>query len=256
MERHAIREQNRTYWNAYADLWFGTTALPEYGVFFPTEDELQLFGDVSGKRLLEVCCGSGHSLRYLAERGAGELWGVDFSERQLQNAGRLLREHGVSARLLCSPMEEELDVPHGYFDMVYSIYGIGWTTDLEGTFQKIASYLKPGGRFLFTWHHTLNYCVAWSCRERRIQMENGALVFCKSYFDEGYFKMPVDGSEIILCNRKISTYVNALAKAGFTIERMVEETDGATRNASGELTDKQKKAQMLPLSVLFLTRKL
>lgn len=42
----------------------------------------------------------------------------------------------------------------------------------------------------------------------------------KSYFDESYFRMPVDGSEILLCNRKISTYVNALAKAGFAIEQM------------------------------------
>ena len=32
------------------------------------------------------------------------------------------------------------DVPKGYFDYVYSIYGIGWTTDLQGTFDKIASY--------------------------------------------------------------------------------------------------------------------
>jgi hypothetical protein len=47
----------------------------------------------------------------------------------------------------------------------------------------------------------------------------------KSYFDESYFKMPVHDSEIILCNRKISTYINALAKAGFSIEQLVEESD-------------------------------
>lgn len=41
----------------------------------------------------------------------------------------------------------------------------------------------------------------------------------KSYFDESYFRMPVDGSEILLCIRKISTYVNALAKEGFAIEQ-------------------------------------
>ena len=44
------------------------------------------------------------------------------------------------------------------------------------------------------------------------------LVFNKSYFDEAYFSMPVDGSEIILCNRKISIYINALAEAGFVVE--------------------------------------
>ena len=62
-------------------------------------------------------------------------------------------------------MEAELDIPTNYFDFVYSIYGIGWTTDLQGTFKKIASYLKKDGIFIFSWHHTLNYCVAWSCIE-------------------------------------------------------------------------------------------
>lgn len=161
-------------------------------------------------------------MKYHAERNAGELWGVDLSEKQLENAERLLNENGYSAKLICSPMEAELDVPKEYFDYVYSIYGIGWTTDLQGTFDKIASYLKKDGIFIFSWHHTLNYCVAWSCEERKEIIENDRLVFNKSYFDEDYFNMPVDGSEIVLCNRKISTYINALAKAGFAVERMIE----------------------------------
>lgn len=67
--------------------------------------------------------------------------------------------------------------------------------------------------------------------------------------------MPVHGSEILLCNRKISTYVNALAKAGFVIEQMVEQTDAQTMAAEGDISDKVKKAQMLPISVLFKARK-
>ena len=55
-------------------------ALPDYGVHFVTENELYLFEDVSGKRILEICCGSGHSLKYLAGRNAGKLWGVDLSQ--------------------------------------------------------------------------------------------------------------------------------------------------------------------------------
>ena len=39
-------------------------------------------------------------------------------------------------------MEEECGIPADYFDYVYSIYAIGWTTDLEGTFCRIATYLK------------------------------------------------------------------------------------------------------------------
>jgi len=70
MKADDIRNVNMDFWNAHADEWFGTTALPTYGVHFVTEDELNLFGDVAGKKMLEICCGSGHSLAYHAARGA------------------------------------------------------------------------------------------------------------------------------------------------------------------------------------------
>lgn len=253
MNEKQIIEVNKKYWNTNADLWFGTTALPEYGVYFATEDDLHLFGDVSGKRMLEICCGSGHSLKYHADRGASELWGVDLSQKQLDNARAFLAQNGYAANLICSPMEAKLDLPRNYFDYVYSIYGIGWTTDLQGTLDKIASYLKKDGILIFSWHHTLHYCVAWSCAERKDIIEDDRLVFHKSYFDEDYFTMPVDGSEIILCNRKISTYVNALARAGFVIEQMIEQND--TRHAN-PADPKALKAGMLPISVCFKARKL
>ena len=256
MRNEDIIENNKTYWNEHADLWFGVTALPEYGVRFPTEDDLNLFGDISGKKMLEICCGSGHSLLYNAKRGAEELWGIDLSERQLDNASKLLKENGVTAYLQCAKMEDELDVPKSYFDYVYSIYGIGWTTDLQGTVDKIASYLKKDGVFIFSWHHTLNYCIAWFCNERKEVFEDDKLVMSKSYFDESYFKIPVDGSEIILCNRKISTYINALAKAGFAIEQLVEECDNASLNAKGDMDPKTRKAKMMPISFCIKARKL
>ncbi len=251
-----IIETNKNYWDEHADLWFGTTALPVYGVHFPTEDDLHLFGEVRGKKMLEICCGSGHSLLYNAQKGAGELWGIDLSQKQLDNATKLLKDHGYTANLQCAKMEDELNVPKDYFDYVYSIYGIGWTTDLQGTFDKIASYLKKDGIFIFSWHHTLNYCIAWSCEERKDLFIDDKPVMMKSYFDESYFKMPVHDSEIILRNRKISTYVNALAKAGFVIEQLVEESDDASRNARGDLELKTRKAQMLPLSFCIKARKL
>ena len=117
---------------------------------------------------------------------------------------------------------------------------------MDGTFQKISSYLKKDGIFIFSWHHPLNYCIAWSCDERKDVIENNTLVMNKSYFDESYFRMPVNGSEILLCNRKISTYVNALAKAGFVIEKMVEQTDKVTMQMEGDISNKAKKAKMFP----------
>ena len=50
-------------------------------------------------------------------------------------------------------MEEERDIPKGYFDIVYSIYALGWTSDLRKTLELIYSYVKPEGSFIFSWEH-------------------------------------------------------------------------------------------------------
>jgi len=247
-----ILNANRDYWDAYADNWLDrATALPDYGVGL-SEDNLHLFGDVSGKKLLDICCGSGHSLQYHAGRGAAELWGLDISRTQLELADAYLKHHGHTAKLICAPMEVDAGIPENYFDYVYSVYGIGWTTDLDGTFKKIASYLEKDGIFIFSWHHTLNYCVAFSIPERKTVLEDGKLNFHRSYFDESWFRLPVDGSEVTLCNRKISTYVNALAQAGFAVEQMIEQPGPA----ANDMSDKAIKARMLPISVCFKARRL
>ncbi len=251
-----IIEKNKRYWNDHADLWFGATALPKYGVRFVTEDELHFFSDVAGKKVLELCCGSGHSLKYLADKGAGELWGLDLSQKQLDNAKQMLKGSGCNPKLICAPMEADSDIPEDYFDYVFSIYGIGWTTDLAGTFKKVASYLKKDGIFIFSWGHPLHYCVAKSYETGEDEVIDGKLVISRSYFDESYLKMPVHDTDVTFANRKISTYVNALYDAGFIIERMIEQTDEKSLSDTEDDSPKAQKAKLVPLSMCFKCRKL
>ena len=84
---------NREGWNHVAPRFHGGTALPEYGPLAPTESTLHLLDDISGIRALELGCGSGHSLLYLATHGARELWGLDLSPVQIQFAEETLRPH-------------------------------------------------------------------------------------------------------------------------------------------------------------------
>ncbi|MBO9599714.1 MAG: methyltransferase domain-containing protein, partial [Cohnella sp.] len=151
---------------------------------------------------------------------------------------------GVSATLIRSPMEEECGIPENYFDIVYSIYAIGWTTDLEGTFRRITSYLKKDGVFIFSWSHPIHKCVA---------AENDRLVFKKRYFDESWYSVTLGGSTLNLSDRKLSTYVNALAEAGFVIERLIEESDEEILQASNG--DFAQKASMLPVTFVIKARK-
>lgn len=147
MNPNDILAQNRESWDAIADTFFGVTALPEYGCFIPSEEELRLFPALAGQKVLDIGCGSGHSLKWCGERGAAELWGLDLSDQQIETAAGLL--DGYAYRLFRSPMEQNPGIPEGYFDVVYSIYAIGWTVDMQTTFDLVFSYLKQGGSFIF-----------------------------------------------------------------------------------------------------------
>ncbi len=244
-----VLEQNKNSWDSMADSWFGTTALPVYGCYIPTEERLRLFPDLRGKRVLDVGCGSGHSLKWCGDHGAAELWGLDMSTRQIENAGRFLKESGYAPRLFNAPMEEDCGLPEDYFDVVYSIYAVGWTMDLEATFRRVAGYLKRGGAFIFSWDHPLMHCVEAT--------ENG-LLFEGCYLEEDLFSYQQRGYPVTLRNRKLSTYINALTEAGLSVERVVEETDEETMARPAEFSSgyySPWKAKKIPCSMVIKAEK-
>jgi len=245
MDRNNIHITNSSFWDTKGNEVLPTTALPMYGAFV-SEEKCKLFGDVTGKKLLEIGCGNGESLKYHGDHKASELWGIDISKKQIDKARKYLSLHGYSANLICSPMEENCGIPVDYFDYIYSIYGVGWTTDLEGTFCRIASYLKKDGVFIFSWSHPIHKCVA---------MENDSLTFKKNYFDESWYSVSIDGGALSLADRMLSTYINALAKAGFVIDQMIEESDQDIIKLQKD-SDFAKKAKMLPVTFVIKARKL
>jgi SAM-dependent methyltransferase len=244
MDKRIIHGTNSLFWDETGTDVLGATALPFYGAFV-SEDNCQLIGDVTGKKVLEIGCGTGQSLKYIGERNAAELWGMDISKNQLDKTKELLNSSGLAATLICSPMEEECGLPENYFDLVYSIYAIGWTTDLTLTFRRIASYLRKDGIFIFSWSHPIHKCVA---------VENDRLVFKKNYFDESWYSVKLGEGTLALSDRKMSTYVNALAEAGFVIEQLVEESDDELLQS--QHNDFADKAKILPVTFVIKARKL
>ncbi len=242
--------QNKQSWDTMADSWIGSTALPAYGCLIPTEEELGLFPELKGKRVLDIGCGSGHSLKWCGDNGAGELWGLDISTRQIENAQQFLSDNNYESKLFNSPMEVNCGLPTEYFDVVYSIYAIGWTVDLQTTFQNIASYLKKDGVFIFSWDHPLMRCV---------EAQNNSMVFENSYFNEEDFSYNQRGNPVTLKNRKLSTYINSLAHTGFLVECLVEETDRKVLDAPVEFQEgyyTPYKAKNFPLSFIIKAKKL
>ena len=205
---------NRAGWNQVAPRFYGGTALPTYGPLAPTESTLGLLGSVSGARVLELGCGSGHSLRYLAERDAAEVWGLDLSSTQIAFASDVLQAFTPRVHLFESPMEVNPGLPVDYFDMVISIYGLGWTTDLPTTLSLVSQYLKPGGHFIFSGEHPAFGCLRYA---------NEQFVFAEPYATEGPTALDSwSGVKIVLQRRTLSTFVNEVVRAGLHVDALIE----------------------------------
>lgn len=238
-----VLTQNKQSWDTMADKWIGTTALPAYGCLIPTENELKLFPGLSGTKVLDIGCGSGHSLKWCGDNGASELWGIDISTRQIENAKSFLAESGYEANLFDSAMEESGLLPKDYFDVVYSIYALGWTVDLPKTIHNIADSLKQGGILIFSWDHPLMNCV--NAQDNKLLLEG-----C-NYLTDDMVSFELRGNPVTLQNRKMSTWINTLAEEGFKIEKLVEETSEEVLAHECEFTTNYyapSRAQKMPLS--------
>ncbi|MGM9931938.1 class I SAM-dependent methyltransferase [Pradoshia sp.] len=209
-----ILNMNKDSWERSAERFFGKTALPEYGPYSLSEEQLELFGNIAGHKVLDIGCGSGHSLQYMGDRGAKELWGLDFSAKQIATAKNLLSNQQVNVSLFESPMEKNPGIPRDYFDIAYSIYALGWTVDLHRTLLNIHSYLKPGGIFIFSWEHPIHDRLAYT---------QSSFTFKKSYHIEGPEYNEAWHNHVVIYHRKLSTYINTLIEAGFTIEKVIDE---------------------------------
>jgi len=249
---HPALAMNAAKWDAVASHFAGGTALPTYGPLAPTEDDLHLLPPIPGRRVLELGCGSGHSLLYLADQGAAEVWGLDLSGTQIELARTLLEDHHGSARLFQSPMEVNPGIPTSYFDLVISIYGLGWTTDLTGTLSLVASYLRPGGSFVFSWEHPFYRCI---------HSEQGRMSVRHSYHHEGpEVLQDWFGEEpVTMYARRVGTFVNAVIEAGLRMERLIETTlDTSRSKPAHEDPDRWysiARARMMPTTLIIRARK-
>ena len=250
MKDNRVLAQNKTSWDFIADEWFGATSLPTYGPTLPYEDTLNLFDSLDNKKVLEIGCGSGHSLLYTAKQGAKELWGLDLSSKQIENAGKLLTENKVNANLFVSPMEDNPGIPENYFDFVYSIYAFGWTTDLRQSIDLVYKYLKKSGAFIFSWDNPLMQCI---------EAEGNKYTIFRSYLDEATIDLAKGNQTMTIKNWKLSSYINELAVAGFKIDKLIEETDKDILTQEYDFTQKyysKHKAKLINTSFIIKAIKL
>ncbi|KUG07251.1 class I SAM-dependent methyltransferase [Solirubrum puertoriconensis] len=152
-------ELNRALWNARTEHHLSSEFYDVEGFRAGKSSlnsiELELLGNVAGKRVLHLQCHFGQDALSLARLGA-QVTGVDLSDEAIAAARRLNTELGLTAEFVRSDVYElPQHLPaEQQFDVVFTSYGvIGWLPDLGRWAEVVARYLKPGGQFLLVEFH-------------------------------------------------------------------------------------------------------
>ncbi|SDN00684.1 class I SAM-dependent methyltransferase [Actinacidiphila guanduensis] len=144
--RHDI-DAERELWDAYAasalkgdaEASFCWTQYAGHG------PGVELLGEP--RSVLEIGCGTGRALAYLARRGVAAR-GVDLSPVMVK--ATTAKWAGSGAEFVCSEVLEYLGEHEDTYDAVYSIFGAAWFTDPGRLFPLVRRRLTPGGVFVFS----------------------------------------------------------------------------------------------------------
>jgi SAM-dependent methyltransferase len=183
--------------------------------------ELELLGDVSGKKILHLQCHFGQDSLSLARLGA-KVTGVDLSDRAIDKATSFAKELQLDASFICSDIYSIPTMLEEKFDIVFTSYGtIGWLPDLDKWANVVSHFLKPKGKFIMVDFHP----VVW-------MFDNDFKEIFYSYFNiEPIFeeetgtyaeKNAAIETKSITWNHPISEILNALLSNGLELNQFNE----------------------------------
>lgn len=189
-------------------------------------------GDVGRWRVCDLACGQGVVSRALARRGASVV-GVDLSEKLLDIARRYEREEPLGVSYLLDDAQKLGGLESAVFDGVVCNMALMDIPDLTACLGSVARILRPAGWFVFSITHP---CFLPPNSPRWIHDEDGNISLKVSgYFAEGFWRSSnPDGirGKVGSHHRTLSTYINALAHAGLSIEHLDEP------RATGDLAER------------------
>ncbi|MEO6819840.1 MAG: class I SAM-dependent methyltransferase [Ginsengibacter sp.] len=201
--------------------------------------ELKMLGDIKGKSILHLQCHFGQDSISLNRLGA-KVTGVDLSDKAIESAYQIAKETNSDADFICCDI---YDLPRHLdkkYDIVFTTYGtIGWLPDLDKWANIIASFLKPGGQFIFVEFHP----VVW-------MFDNNFEKIGYNYFNESAIIETESGTyadkkanltqELISWNHPVSEVLNSLIKNGLVINSL-DEFDYSPYNCFNKMVEFEPK---------------
>jgi ubiquinone/menaquinone biosynthesis C-methylase UbiE len=212
---------NTESWDRIAAQRMGSTPseVLQYGPEGPTEDDLRLIGDVSGKRVLDLGCGDGQAAVAFARKGATSI-AVDASVRMLDRARTLAKNAAVRVEWHQGDVADLAFLRAESVDIVFSAYSLGEVGDLHRVFRQVHRVLKNRGAFVFSYEHPIGLCVG---REPPDTPSTPiSRVVRMSYFTDEPVTLEREGQPIRVYVRPASDVFHALSRGGFRVEVLAE----------------------------------
>lgn len=115
--------------------------------------ELDILGDVKGKKILHLQCHFGQDSISLARLGAN-VTAVDLSDEAIKTAKGINDELGLDVHFICCDLYDLKDHLDEKFDIIFTSYGvIGWLPDMNRWASLINHFLVQNGKLLLVEFH-------------------------------------------------------------------------------------------------------
>ena len=210
---------------------------------------LDLVGNEADQRVLDLGCGGGQLAVYLADAGAREVVGIDSSERMLEVARTRNAHPRVNYR---SEAMEDADFPAESFDLLVSSLALHYVRDYAELVARVAKWLVPGGRFVYSTEHPVYTCRisdhGWITDSNGQRLAWGIDRYTEEGPREHHWFVP----GVRRYHRTVATHLNGLVDAGLAIQRVIEPSPSeAWLQAHPADADERRR----PLFLLVSTRK-
>lgn len=210
---------------------------------------LELLGDVRELSVLDLMCGPGFYTERLARRGA-YVTGADISEPMLRRAREHSRAGDHRPNLYHLGPTELPPSWSATFDIVLCVMALVDLPDLDAVLAEVGRVLKPAGRFVFAVTHP---CFVMPTAEWVLDDEGHPdhkrvdRYFAEGFFDKQWYGQGGLRSRLGGHHRTLTTYVQALRRAGFALAdlREPQPSADALRQHPQELTLQTRVPSML-----------
>jgi SAM-dependent methyltransferase len=184
----------------------------DWGLFSGPESEINALGDVAGRDVVELGCGTAYFGAWLARRGA-RVTGVDPTPAQLNTARRMQDEFNLHFPLV-EASAEDIPLPNASFDLALSEYGASIWAEPERWIVEAARLLRPGGRLVFLCNSTLS--ILCSPDEGKVEER-----LMRSHADLGRIEWPGE-DEGVNYHLPHGELIRILGKNGLFVEALHE----------------------------------